>query len=184
MSAWTCRVHMPIGRMGPPLRSFAADAASLRNRHIGPCMERFESSRVRHSESQGACRESATSNRHRYPVTRAETVRVSSASSNHCVGRKTTPSGTTPCRTNRHRAISSLRAKATIMGLRALRAFSVRARYHCAKATLVPPTAKRRMQAPRLSNLKFCNRPVGDCLLGRRPSTRQGLVVRTATFPT
>src|SRR5262245_29891380 len=27
-------------------------------------------------ESQGACRESATSNRHRYPITRAETVRV------------------------------------------------------------------------------------------------------------
>src|SRR3974390_1309030 len=85
-------------------------------------------------ESQGACRESATSNRHRYPIIRAETVRVSSASSTHCAGRQTTPSGTTPCRTNRHRAISSLRAKATIMGLRAPRAFSVRARYHCAKA--------------------------------------------------
>ena len=52
----------------------------------------------------------------------------------HCAGRKTTPSGTTPCRTNRHRAISSLRAKATIMGLRALLAFCVRARYHCARA--------------------------------------------------
>jgi len=51
-----------------------------------------------------------------------------------CAGRKTTPSGTTPCRTNRHRAISNLRAKATIMGLRALLAFCVRARYHCAKA--------------------------------------------------
>jgi hypothetical protein len=85
-------------------------------------------------ESQGACRESATSNRHRYPIIRAETVGVPSASTNHCAGRKATPSGTTPCRANRHRAISSLRAKATIMGLRAPRAFSVRARYHCAKA--------------------------------------------------
>jgi hypothetical protein len=45
-----------------------------------------------------------------------------------------TPSGTTPSRTSRHRAIRSLRAKATIMVLRVPRAFSVRARNHCAKA--------------------------------------------------
>jgi hypothetical protein len=52
----------------------------------------------------------------------AETVEVPSASSNnHCAGRKTMPSGTTPWHTSRHRAISSLRAKATIMGLRAPR---------------------------------------------------------------
>jgi hypothetical protein len=38
-----------------------------------------------------------------------------------------TPSGTTPSHTSRHRAMRSLRAKATIMGLRAPRAFSVRA---------------------------------------------------------
>ena len=37
-------------------------------------------------------------------------------------------------RTSRHKAIKSLRAKATIMGLRVPRAFSVRARNHCAKA--------------------------------------------------
>jgi hypothetical protein len=54
---------------------------------------------------------------HHTRTNRAETVEVPSASSNHCAGRKTTPSGTTPCHTNRHRAISSLRAKATIMGL-------------------------------------------------------------------
>src|SRR5208283_1702040 len=65
---------------------------------------------------------------------KAETVGVPLASSIHCVGRKTTPSGTTPSRTNRHRAIRSLRAKATIMVLRVPRAFSVRARNHCAKA--------------------------------------------------
>src|SRR6266550_3498074 len=59
---------------------------------------------------------------------------VPSASSGHCAGRRMTPSGTTPSRTSRHRAIRSLRAKATIMVLRVPRAFSVRARNHCAKA--------------------------------------------------
>jgi hypothetical protein len=52
----------------------------------------------------------------------------------HQAGRIATPSGTTPSRTNRHRAISSLRARATIMVLRVLGAFSVRSRYHCARA--------------------------------------------------
>ena len=59
---------------------------------------------------------------------------VPSATSVYCVGRRTTPSGTTPSRTSRHKAIRSLRAKATIMSLRVPRAFSVRARNHCAKA--------------------------------------------------
>ena len=58
---------------------------------------------------------------------------VPSATSVYCVGRRTTPSGTTPSRTSRHKAIKSLRAKATIMSLRVPRAFSVRARNHCAK---------------------------------------------------
>jgi hypothetical protein len=39
-----------------------------------------------------------------------------------------------PSRTSRHRAISSLRAKATIMGFRVPRAFSVRDRNHFVKA--------------------------------------------------
>ena len=60
--------------------------------------------------------------------------RMSSASSVHCAARKTTPSGTMPSRTSRHRAISSLRAKATIMGFRVPRAFSVRDRNHFDKA--------------------------------------------------
>ena len=60
--------------------------------------------------------------------------RVPSASSVHCAARKTTPSGTMPSRTSRHRAISSLRAKATIMGFRVPRAFSVRDRNHFVKA--------------------------------------------------
>ena len=65
---------------------------------------------------------------------KAETVGVLSASSVHCAARKTTPSGTMPSRTSRHRAISSLRAKATIMVFRVPRAFSVRDRNHFVKA--------------------------------------------------
>jgi hypothetical protein len=45
------------------------------------------------------------------------------------------PSGTTPSRTKRHKAISSLPAKATIIFLREPRAFAVRARNHLAKAS-------------------------------------------------
>jgi hypothetical protein len=89
-------------------------------------------------ESQGAMSgfrhlEPSSAPRHKR-TDRAETVGVPSASSVHCTGRKTTPSGIAPCRTSRHRAIKSLRAKATIKGLRVPRAFSVRARNHCAKA--------------------------------------------------
>src|SRR5215469_13136810 len=53
---------------------------------------------------------------------------MSSVPAVHCAGRRTMPSGTTPSRTSRHKAIRSLRAKATIMVLRVPRAFSVRAR--------------------------------------------------------
>ena len=84
------------------------------------------------------CRDSATSNRHRRFVTSGRTRSKLSGRlqrpSFQRAGRKTTPSGTTPCRTSRRRAIRSLRAKATIMGLRAPRASSVRDRNHCAKA--------------------------------------------------
>ena len=58
---------------------------------------------------------------------------VPSASFVHGAGRRTIPSGTMPSRTRRQRAIRSLRAKATIIVLRVPRAFSVRARNHCAK---------------------------------------------------
>ena len=83
-------------------------------------------------ESQGSSRVSATSNRHRRPVTSVRTRPKLSWCLQRppfiVAGRKTTPSGTTPSRTSRHRAISSLRAKATIMGFRVPRAFSVRDR--------------------------------------------------------
>ena len=63
----------------------------------------------------------ATSNRHRRPVTSGRAgpkLLGAFASSGYCAGRRTTPSGTTPSRTSRHKAIRSLRAKATIMSLR------------------------------------------------------------------
>jgi len=81
-------------------------------------------------EAKETRRDPATSNRHRRHrhkrTDKAETVGCPSVTSVHDAGRRTTPSGTTPSRTSRHRAISSLRAKATIMVLRVPRAFSVR----------------------------------------------------------
>ncbi len=87
--------------------------------------------------SHAVYRVTATSNRHRLPSQAGRTGPKLVGCLQQLVyyaGRRTTSSGTTPSRTNRHRAIRSLRAKATIMVLRAPRAFSVRARNHCAKA--------------------------------------------------
>ena len=55
--------------------------------------------------------------------------------------RITTPAGTSPTVTRRHRAMRSLRASATIMVLRVpRRAFAVRTRYHCSqRAVLLEP---------------------------------------------
>src|SRR3954465_11721732 len=59
---------------------------------------------------------------------------VLSAFARHAA-RKTTPAGTSPVVTMRHRAISSFLARATIRVLRVPpRASAVRARYHCASA--------------------------------------------------
>lgn len=55
-------------------------------------------------------------------------------SRSHEAGRSTMPSGVTPVVTRRHSAMSSLRASATIIVLRVPRVFSVRCRYHLAKA--------------------------------------------------
>jgi hypothetical protein len=81
--------------------------------------------------SPGAC---SMRSRRASSIWLGRNCQVSSTTSVHCAGRSTTPSGTTPSRTSRHKAIRSLRAKATIMVLRVPRAFSVRARNHCAKA--------------------------------------------------
>jgi hypothetical protein len=58
--------------------------------------------------------------------------RVPSACSVHSAGRRTIPSGTMPSRTSRHRAIRSLRAKATIM------ACECRGRSRCGLETTAP----------------------------------------------
>src|SRR5262252_10569319 len=68
----------------------------------------------------------------RYSVRRLRNLVLSEFSFH--AARNTTPGGTSPVVTRRHRAINNLRARATIMVLRVPRAFSVRARNHCAKA--------------------------------------------------
>ena len=101
--------------VGPRTRTMMQSCASER----APKRRTHSSSR---HESQGACRGSATSNRHRRSVTSVRTrpklSGMPSTFSVYCAGRITTPSGTTPSRTSRHRAIRSLRAKATIKGFR------------------------------------------------------------------
>ena len=73
-------------------------------------------------KAKGGNRDPATSNRHRhrlaFEVGRAETVGRFLCNSAHKAGRRTIPSGIAPSRTSRHRAISSLRASATIIVLR------------------------------------------------------------------
>jgi hypothetical protein len=94
-----------------------ASAAKLRSG--GPILlfgieSQGNTSGLRHLEPSSATRHQRTA--------RAETVGCPSVTSVHYAGRRTTPSGTTPSRTRRQRAISSLRAKATIMVLRVPRA--------------------------------------------------------------
>src|SRR5258708_11205739 len=57
--------------------------------------------------------------------------------------RKTTPAGTSPVVTRRHRAITNLRARATIIVLRFLPALSVRVRYHWLNALFFWKSKKR-----------------------------------------
>ena len=82
-------------------------------------------------KAKGGNRDPATSNRHRHRLAfeagRAETVGRFLCNSAHKAGRRTIPSGIAPSRASRHRAISSLRASATIMVLRVCGAFFVRA---------------------------------------------------------
>ena len=70
----------------------------------------------------------------RHPCRQTPNPFRSSCSFAHGIGRRATPAGTSPIVTKRQSAMSSLRANATIMVLRMLRALSVRARYHCARA--------------------------------------------------
>jgi hypothetical protein len=78
------------------------------------------------------------------------------------------PSGTTPCVTNRHRAISSLRANATIITFRTrLPVAPARLRYQCTRAepgwtatlpaiTGALPLYQQRTSARRSSALSLC----------------------------
>src|SRR6266704_816497 len=68
---------------------------------------------------------------------------LSSPSSPDHAARITTPAGTSPVVTRRHRAISNLRARATIIVLRFLPALSVRARYHWLNALFFWKSKKR-----------------------------------------
>ena len=101
---------------GPKTRTMmqsCASAAKLRGG--GPIL--FHGIRA-----MGDQRDTATSNRHRRPVATMQTgpklSGVRSATSLHLAGCRTTPSGTTPSRTKCHKAIRSLRARATIMAWR------------------------------------------------------------------
>src|SRR6266545_2981024 len=118
----------PVGPRTRTMMQSCASAAKLRSG--GPILpfgidSQGNTSGLRHLEPSSATRHQRTD--------LAETVGCHSVTSVHCAGRRATPSGTTPSRTRRHRAISSLRAKATIMVLRVPRAFAVRVRNHCAK---------------------------------------------------
>jgi hypothetical protein len=88
--------------------------------------------------SQDVDRVTATSDRYRQSVSKADSMPKSFAPARFELrvqvdGRSTTPAGTSPVVTMRHNAMSSLRASATIIVLRVVpRASAVRARYHCA----------------------------------------------------
>src|SRR5208282_5870190 len=96
-------------------------------------------------QNHGLLRVTATSDRHRTP-----TMFWSSASESLSflnllphAARNTTPAGTSPVVTRRHKAISNLRARATIIVLRFLPALSVRVRYHWLNALAFWKSKKR-----------------------------------------
>src|SRR6266567_4193956 len=87
-------------------------------------------------QHHGLLRVTATSDRHRMPTKSCSSGSerlVLSEFSPHAA-RNTTPAGTSPVVTRRHRAISNFRARATIIVLRFLPPLSVRVRYHWANA--------------------------------------------------
>src|SRR5712691_7137000 len=96
-------------------------------------------------QNHGLLRVTATSDRHRTLTMFCssglrELVFLSLLSH---AARNTTPAGTSPVVTRRHRAISNLRARATIIVLRFLPALSVRARYHWLNALFFWKSKKR-----------------------------------------
>src|SRR6266571_8776360 len=86
-------------------------------------------------QHHGLLRVTATSDRHRMPTKFGLSVReLVLTEFSPYAARNTTPAGTSPVVTRRHKAISNFRARATIIVLRFLPALSVRVRYHWAKA--------------------------------------------------
>ena len=87
-------------------------------------------------QHHGLLRVTATSDRHRMPTKSCSSgsESLSCLSSPPHAARNTTPAGTSPVVTRRHRAISNFRARATIIVLRFLPPLSVRERYHWANA--------------------------------------------------
>jgi hypothetical protein len=98
--------------------------ASMRISGEAPRRRTHSRNRCQH---HGLLRVTATSVRNRIPTMFVGSETVSFPSSSSHAARNTTPAGTSPVVTRRHRAISNLRAMATIMVLRVPRAFSVRA---------------------------------------------------------
>ena len=85
-------------------------------------------------QNHGLLRVTATSDRHRMPTMFCSSASESLSFVSPHAARNTMPAGTSPVVTRRHRAMSNLRARATIIVLRFLPALSVRVRYHWANA--------------------------------------------------
>ena len=76
-------------------------------------------------QHHGLLRVTATSDRHRIPTMFCSSCSESYPEFSSHAARNTTPAGTSPMVTRRHRAMSNLRASATIIVLRFLPALSV-----------------------------------------------------------
>src|SRR5216684_8608415 len=92
-------------------------------------------------QNRGLLRVTATSDRHRTLTMFCVSLRELLSPLPHAA-RNTTPAGTSPVVTRRHKAISNLRARATIIVLRFLPP-SVRVRYHWANALSFRKSKKR-----------------------------------------
>jgi hypothetical protein len=94
-------------------------------------------------QHHGLLRVTATSDRHRIPTVFCSSCSESLSEFSSHAARNTTPAGTSPMVTRRHRAMSNLRASATIIVLRFLPVLSVLVRYHRANALSFWKTKKR-----------------------------------------
>src|SRR5271169_5350570 len=91
-------------------------------------------------QNHGLLRVTATSDHHRMATMFCSSASESLSFVSPHAARNTTPAGTSPVVTRRHKAISNLRARATIIVLRFLPVPSVRVRYHWANALACSPS--------------------------------------------